>query len=80
MAGNRDIVVSMRESVRRLLLQYGLPQGGAVAAGGPRPSSELPEVVLMYRDGLSESQFDRALAEEFTAIVQVGAGLGTGIH
>eukprot|EP00198_Chlamydomonas_reinhardtii_P005504 XP_001694840.1 argonaute-like protein [Chlamydomonas reinhardtii] len=75
-AGNRDIVVSMRESVRRLLLQYGLPQGGAVAAGGPRPSSELPEVVLMYRDGLSESQFDRALAEEFTAIVQACADVG----
>eukprot|EP00198_Chlamydomonas_reinhardtii_P005505 XP_001694841.1 argonaute protein [Chlamydomonas reinhardtii] len=46
-AGNRDIVVSMRESV-----------------------------VLMYRDGLSESQFDRALAEEFTAIVQACADVG----
>ncbi|KAG2423208.1 hypothetical protein HXX76_015466 [Chlamydomonas incerta] len=74
-AGNRDIVVSMRESVRRLLLQYGVPQGKEAAAA-PRPVSELPEVLLMYRDGLSESQFDAALAEEFTAIVQACTDAG----
>ncbi|KAG2443017.1 hypothetical protein HYH02_009433 [Chlamydomonas schloesseri] len=80
--GNRDIVVGMRESVARLLLQYGRPPGaapGAAAAAtvtAPRPASELPEVLLMYRDGLSESQFDMALAVEYEAIKQACVDVG----
>lgn len=96
-AGNRDIVLGMRESVAGLLREYGANQqklqqqrmgrmaafapakGTAAAAGDGTtlPASLLPEVLLMYRDGLSDSQFDTALAVEYDAIKQVRA-YGTG--
>ncbi len=93
MAGNRDIVLGMRESVAGLLREYGAnqqklqqqrmgrmaalaPAKGTAAVGGDGttlPASLLPEVLLMYRDGLSDSQFDTALAVEYDAIKQVRA-------
>ncbi|PNH00258.1 Protein argonaute 5, partial [Tetrabaena socialis] len=70
-AGNRDVVVGMRESAAELLRHYAAAASGAPAPPGPPlPAGSLPEVLLVYRDGVADSMFDTVLAEEYTAIKQ----------
>ncbi|KAG2499777.1 hypothetical protein HYH03_002074 [Edaphochlamys debaryana] len=81
--GGRDLILGMRESAGQLLRAYaaaaqqqpGAPRA-ADGAAAPIPASRLPEVLLMCRDGVSDSMFDAVLAYEFTAIKQACADVG----
>lgn len=48
------------------------PKGAAQEGRAGVAAALLPEAILMFRDGISQSQFEAALANEFTAIKEVG--------
>lgn len=65
-SGRRDIIVDMQGMTEDLLRHYKTAHDKQL----------LPEVLVMYRDGVGNSMFDAVLAHEHTAIKQACAAVG----
>lgn len=68
-----EIVLGLQEAVEQLLRdRFNASQSvlAAAASGGLLPVVGLPECLVVYRDGVSDSQYDAVLQEEVAALRQ----------
>jgi eukaryotic translation initiation factor 2C len=58
--GRKELITNMKQATKELLVEF-----------YRRNRQVKPARILMYRDGVSEGQFDQVLEHEFVAIKEV---------